>query len=408
MKTVSIDFRGCYTRCLMLIAALVLTGTVGELGAQEPDLAWVAAKKARIGVMLEEVCERSATANGRCNRPPIVTSVVIDGPADLAGVRASDTLLSVNGLDVTGAEGRSLLLGLEAGVPVKLQVGREGGRATIEVTPEMRSVEPYVEVRTMFFSPSGAVVEGGQGRVRVVRIPSVRRRLDDVEVSLDSLRAGGNDFVFFHEDTDGSLKIEVGDPEKANVMLQRIREQDSGSDEEELSVWENENLARRLTWVRDSSFQSARIHLDSLVRLAGQFRVLRGDSSGISVSITSEADPDGRWAYYVRQRPVPDELRALLVSDLRVGGAEFRQLSGDLAEYFDGADEGLLALRVIRDTPAHRMGLKEGDVVVEVDGLKCNRILVLRDAIATAAPGRPVQVKWVRKGIEHVGNLDPS
>jgi membrane-associated protease RseP (regulator of RpoE activity) len=407
MKTVSIDFKRPYTYWLLGWAALVCTGGVGELTAQESDMTWVAAKKARIGVMLEELCEAPATVQSRCNRPPIVTSVVVDGPADLAGVRTSDTLLSVNGLDVTTAAGRALLLDLEAGVPVTLQVGRESGRATIDVTPELRSVEPYVDVRTMFFGSPDAVAEGTQARVQVVRIPSVQRRLDEVEVSLDSLRAGGNEFVFFHEDSDGNLKIEVGDPERANVILRRIREHAANPDGEGLSVWENENLARRLTWVRDSSFQSARVHLDSLVRLRGQFRVLRGDSLGVSVSVTSESDPDGHWAYYVRHRALPDELRTLLSSDLRVGGAEFRQLSGDLAEYFEGADEGLLVLRVIRDTPAHRMGLKEGDVVVEVEGRKCSGIEVLRDAIASASPRQAIQVKWIRKGDMHSGNLDP-
>lgn len=406
MNTASMDFRRCRARWLMAGAALVVVVTAGELRAQDSDRTWVAAKKARIGVLLEETCEASVTDRGACNLPPIVTSVVVDGPADRAGVRARDTLLSVNGRDVTSTGGRAPLLGLEAGVPVQLQVGREGGRETIEVTPELQSVEPYVEVRTMFFDDADAQVEGDQGRMRVVRIPSVRRGLDEVEVSLDSIRVAGNRFVFFHDDTDGQLRIEVGDREKAGVILERIRELSPGSDED-VSVWENESLARRLTWVRDSSFTSARVHLDSLVRLGGQFRILRGDSAGIAVSVTSEADPDGRWAYYVRQRRVPDELRALLISDVRVGGAEFRQLSGDLAEYFDGADEGLLTLRVIRDTPAHRMGLKEGDVVVEVDGVKCHSIIVLRDAIASASPARPVQVKWIRKGTEHIGNLDP-
>ena len=30
------------------------------------------------------------------------------------------------------------------------------------------------------------------------------------------------------------------------------------------------------------------------------------------------------------------------------------------------------------------------------------------EAIARAAPGRPVEVKWVRKGAVHVGSLDAS
>lgn len=385
--------------------ALLLTGAANALPAQEPELTWVPQEKARIGVLLEEVCELTSSPQTVCGRPPIVTSVVVNGPADRAGVKARDTLLAVNGLDATSEAGRALLLGLESGVPVKLEVGREGGRATIEVTPETRPSEPYVEVRTMHFGPPDAITEGARRRVQVMRVPSVRRRLDEVEVSLDSMRVRGNDFVFFEEDTDGTLKVEVGNSEKAHVMLERIREHQVGPGSG-VSVWENEDLARRLVVVRDSSLRSARVHLDSLVRLRGQFQALGADSFKVTMSLPSGTDPGGEWAYYVRPRVVPEELRALFVSDVRVGGAEFRPLTGDLAEYFDGADEGLLVLRVLSDTPAHRMGLKAGDVVTEVDGLKCNNIMILREAIGSAGPHGSVEVKWVRKGQPHVGRLD--
>ena len=384
--------------------AVVLLASVSELAAQEPELTWVPQEKARIGVLLEEVCEATLAADVVCDAPPVVTSVVVNGPADAAGVRARDTLLSVNGLDVTRTEGRAKLLALEAGVPVELQVGREGGRMTIAVTPELRPSEPYVEVRTFFGSAEGPP-DGARSRVQVVRIPSVRTRLDEVEVRLDSMQAAGNDFVFFHQDSAGHFNIEVGD-ERAHVLLERLRDNESWPDRTGVSVWENEDLARRLAVVRDSSFEYARVRLDSLVRLRGQFEELNGDSVGFSFRVQSGADPAGEWSYYVRPRTVPNQLRTLLLSDRRVGGAEFRQLSGDLAEYFDGADEGLLVLRVLRDTPAERMGLKDGDVVVEVDGSKCSNIMILRDAIAGAGPGGVVEVKWIRKGQTHVGRLD--
>lgn len=374
------------------------------MAAQEPELTWVPREKARIGVLLEETCEAPVLPDRACDRPPMVTSVVVDGPADRAGVTARDTLLSVNGQDVTRGPGRALLLNLEAGVPVKLQVGREGGRKTIEVTPELRRSEPYVEVRTLFSGPD-SVATGSRERVQVVRIPAVRRRLDEVEISLDSMRVRGNDFVFFEEDPDGSLKVEVGDPETAHMMLERIREHPPAPPAG-VSVWENAELARRLVVLRDSSLKTARVHLDSLVRLRGWVQAVGEDSLEVSVSFRSGADPGGEWAYYVKPRPVPEGLRPLLEANVRVGGAEFRQLSKELAEYFDGVDEGLLVLRVIRDTPAHRMGLREGDVVVEAAGLKCTDIMVLREAIAAADPNGAVEVKWVRKGKRHVGSLD--
>jgi membrane-associated protease RseP (regulator of RpoE activity) len=404
MMTVRRNVKAGLLRRTMGWIAVLLSALVGDLGAQEPELTWVPQERARIGVLLEETCEATLAADVVCDEPPVVTSVVVNGPADAAGVRARDTLLSVNGLDVTRTEGRAKLLALEAGVPVELQVGREGGRTTIEVTPELRPAEPYVEVRT-FFGSSEDLPDGARSRVRVVRIPSVRTRLDEVEVRLDSMQASGNDFVFFHQDSAGHFNIEVGD-EKAQVLLERLREDESWPDRTRVSVWENEDLARRLAVVRDSSFEYARVRLDSLVRLRGEFEALNGDSLGFSFRVYSGADPDGEWSYHVRPRPVPSQLRTLLLSDRRVGGAEFRPLSGDLAEYFDGADEGLLVLRVLRDTPAERMGLKDGDVVVEVDGNKCSSIMVLRDAIAGAGPGGGVEVKWIRKGQAHVGSLD--
>jgi len=378
--------------------------------AQEAPVTWVSREKARIGIMLEEVCETPVGAEVVCDRSPVVSSVVVDGPADRAGVLARDTLLSVNGLDVTRSEGRAVLLGLEAGVPVRLDVGREGGRRTIEVTPEMRPAEPYVEVRTFFATPEAVEpgVGSGDERVQIVRVPSVRRDLDEVEVRLDSLRARGEGFVFFHEDTDGTFKVEVGDTKKAHVILQQMREHMPDPGEVGVSVWENEDLARRLASVRDSSLKSARVHLDSLIRLRSQVAELARDSLGPSVSVRTRVDPNGQWAYYVGPDEVSGQLRTLFLTDVRLGGAEFRELSAPLAEYFEGADEGLLVLRVIRDTPADRMGLRDGDVVVEVNGEKCSDITTLRRAMTEAGPDRHVQVKWIRKGTPHVGELKPG
>jgi hypothetical protein len=270
--------------------------------------------------------------------------------------------------------------------------------------------------------------------VRVVRIPSLRARLDEVEVRLESLSTHGNAFVFFHEDDEGSFKIEIGDPEKAHVILQRMREHDGRLEQARVVagqrseadvardeataarvevrvdlpryVWENEELAKRLVRVRDSSFRSARVHLDSLVRLRAEVRMLETDSLGLTLSMTTRTDPRGEWAYYVARRPVAGQLRTLLLSDLRVAGAEFRELGGSLAEYFEGVDEGLLVLRVIRDTPADRMGLRDGDVVVEVDEVKCRDVMTLRRVLADAAHEGSVEVKWVRKGKDHMGRLD--
>jgi S1-C subfamily serine protease len=107
----------------------------------------------------------------------------------------------------------------------------------------------------------------------------------------------------------------------------------------------------------------------------------------------------------VGPRSVPGELRTLLLSDFRVAGAEFRHLAGNLADYFDGVEEGLLVVRVIPETPASRLGLREGDVVVEVEGRECRDVHSLRRAVAEAGPDGDVSLTWVRKGERQSGNL---
>jgi S1-C subfamily serine protease len=68
----------------------------------------------------------------------------------------------------------------------------------------------------------------------------------------------------------------------------------------------------------------------------------------------------------------------------------------------------VLVLRVIRATPADRLGLRGGDVVVEVDGRATNDVTTLRTLIAEAlVQGLEPEVKWNRKGTELHGNLAP-
>ena len=410
-----------------LVLAGLLAVPSGDVRSQEVTPHWTPAEKARIGVLLEEVC-----VAGRCgDGPPRVTSVVVDGPADRAGIASGDTLLSIDGLPVTSPEGREALLSLEAGVTVALEVGRNSGRITIEVTPEMRAAEPYVDVRTMYFGPTPETpdAEAGTVDIRVVRVPSVQSRLEDVEVRLDSLRSRSNSFVFFHEDSVGQFRVEIGDPERAEVLLRRLREDGPSADtrietdeagvERRLAVtlggvraeipgyvWEHAELADRLVKVRDSALRTARVHLDSLVRLQHRVRVAHGDSLDLAFSGTVEVDPEGNWAYFVGPRRVSGQFRSLFLTDLRVAGAEFRELHGDLAEYFEGTDAGLLVIRVIPGTPAARAGLREGDVVVEVNGEECHEISTLRSAMAGVAPSGELSVAWIRKGSRHTGHLD--
>jgi S1-C subfamily serine protease len=109
---------------------------------------------------------------------------------------------------------------------------------------------------------------------------------------------------------------------------------------------------------------------------------------------------------YRRVQPAPDAA-PLLEESSRVAGAEFRRLTPELAEYFRGADHGLLVLRVLSDTPAARLGLRGGDVVLAADGRPLEDVEALRERFARS-PRAPVELTWVRRGVEMRGRLGPD
>jgi membrane-associated protease RseP (regulator of RpoE activity) len=141
-------------------------------------------------------------------------------------------------------------------------------------------------------------------------------------------------------------------------------------------ILEDAPLARRLESVHREALAAARTRIDSILHVRGERRAA----------------------------PAPD---APAPSTYRLAGAEFQTLTSELAEYF-AVDTGVLVLRVIPETPADRLGLRGGDVVVEVGGQATSDVTTLRALIAEAlARGREPQVKWNRKGAELRGNLAP-
>ena len=334
-----------------------LTGGPAELAAQEPE-------RARLGLFLDSLCQ-PAEPGSECDRAPVVVSVVEGGPAFRAGVREQDTLLALDGRSLSAPDGRRSLQALTAGQPVVLSLAGPAGRRELQVTPELRAQAP-----TMQFDWWSAVPEGPDGEVRVYRfsgpahVRELQSRLDSLEVHAD-----GESFVLIRPDPEVRLRIEVADSDSLFA-----RPYVPAPDGEPATGWvvESRELASRLETVRDRTLRIARTQLDSLARLqAGIVRV-----------------------------PAPELGRG------RVAGAEFREMTPELAEYFYGQEEGLLVLRVIPGTPAGRLGLRGGDIVVEVNGRPVKTDMEFRRGIV-AAPDESIKVKWIRKGTVGEGVLGP-
>lgn len=293
------------------------------------------ADRARLGLFLRVDCEIEPGRDGECSTPPVVSSVVESTPAARAGIQPGDTLASIDGIPLRSERGRQALDELRAGVSVRLEVGREGGRRQIDVTPAAR---PW----------AGLFVA-----------------IEPVE---------GDEREVWH----------------------RV-------------VPENAELARRLEWVHENVLDEARVRLDSLrrrqVELARRGELPPAVAAGFAYRIRSDG-PSGAEARAHAPSPRRHDFRfSTIAPEDRLAGAEFRPLTPELAEYFP-VDAGLLVLRVIPATPAHDLGLRGGDVVIEVGGRKTPDINVFRRLVAESLAARAtIDVKWNRKGTEMTGRL---
>ena len=78
-------------------------------------------------------------------------------------------------------------------------------------------------------------------------------------------------------------------------------------------------------------------------------------------------------------------------------GVQSQPLTAELKEHLGlKTDKGALVTKVMPDSPAARAGLKEEDVITQVDKTAVNNPEELRDAVAKAAPGKEVVLKVMR------------
>ncbi|NOQ52220.1 MAG: Do family serine endopeptidase [Desulfuromonadaceae bacterium] len=80
-------------------------------------------------------------------------------------------------------------------------------------------------------------------------------------------------------------------------------------------------------------------------------------------------------------------------------GVYIQELTKELAESFDiKQTQGILIAQVIDDSPAEDAGLKQGDVIVALDGKKVTRVASFRNKIALTRPNSKVALTIIRNG----------
>ncbi|MGI9039489.1 MAG: hypothetical protein ACR2GQ_11625, partial [Gemmatimonadota bacterium] len=393
---------------------------------------------------------------------------VENGPAAEAGIQPGDTLLALDGVGLKTEPGRRSLARLRAGIPVVLRVARAGSRRDVRVIPGIRAATSFFRTKGSTFGYSYSSDPQPSGEIAVFRFEDDAGEVSEFHFAPAPVspppgsptRPQG--YVVFREDPSGTLQVDVdvGAPEPAgqdageraspiagqvfrlngervelaqlegylkrqqnaitrlngdiDVRIERIEtdgvEGVAGIERTHL-ILQNAPLAYRLDAVRSEALTDAREKLGSVVRLRAELasrgevppgvaaayaRYPRAPRPAGATPLTSEDAPDGFFGRLSSTTPATDG---------RLAGAEFRPLTPALAEYFP-VDEGLLVLRVLPETPAARLGLRDGDVVVAVGENRNPSLLMFRGLVGRMqVDGGTLKVKWNRKGRVMEGDL---
>lgn len=374
------------TRRSTILVLLVLPAAAGA--ASTPAAAqWTAwaepSRPAWLGVSYDV---HWVAREGGCQPRVVVETVVSGAPADRAGLRPGDAIVALNGESVGSLRLELLSSRLSSGDSVRLRLARGGEVREVVAVADRRPPRPPTGLtvrRDGGFSASDAPI------VRLVGDTLVARNLDMAK----SGRARG--YWVAHDDGRADyrrLGRFSGDPmdrRVADLMACAASTQAMAPASPAIRVDRRSVQARadslrvvmaQRALTRQAPEGSVRIH-----------RLRRAETAPLPPGVRElPAEPGvSVFSYHVGDH--------LVAGERGVAGAEITALEPELAEYFRGARQGLLVLRVAPGSPAERAGLRPGDVITSGGGRSLDTVGELRLLLALPDPN-PIELRVVRQG----------
>lgn len=384
-----------------LALALLLGSGRAAAPAQEP-----ASPPGWIGIGLEFRGDCAPPAAEACG-PAVVGSVILGGPAAEAGIEPGDTLLAVGERKIRRGLLDPVFRQLPVGEPLSVQVARNGERIRVRLVPRPRPDSlAVVRIRGQLAPPPAGGEEPprpaghvGYGLALPEAVlppeaptPAGLERIRGTEPELTVLRLvpmGGQPGEFSRELVRAREEALREAMKEARAQMRRDRAaapprrmardvelRAARAAAQRWRSWIDDSLKAHLDAIHDSVLSVARQRLQALAE--GARKTERGGAAPPTASFSG--------------------------ARARIAGAELEALNPRLSEVFGGLERGVLVLRVLAQTPAAELGLRPGDVIVEVDGRPVGSVEGLR-ALLRNTGSEPVMVKWVRKETEHTGRL---
>ncbi len=357
-----------------LVAALV-AALVAPVGAQEVQEVMVRSSPAWLGISYDA---RWVLEGGSCSPQVVIENVVQGSPAERAGLRIGDAIIAVDDEPVPPGRLQTLAARLIPGDSVRLRFLRDGHTHDVTAVADRRPDRPL----TVF-------VEAG-GRVRSMGTPVIERAGDAIiarnAAEWDPKRVRG----FWVREPDGRTEYHVIG-RGSSPLDERVAQLLACADSARYQPQGDRTLRVAIQRVQERADSLRTLYNVRALERAEGVRLSRPDSAAVYLFRTDSGtvSPGASYAFAFENH-VTLGLRG-------VAGAELTALEPELAEYFRNADQGLLVLRIAPGTPAHRAGLRPGDVVIAADGRRLESVAELRQIIALPT-GDAIGLRIVRRG----------
>ena len=141
----------------------------------------------------------------------------------------------------------------------------------------------------------------------------------------------------------------------------------------------------------------------------------RGELIGINAMLYSQTGSFSGYGF-----AIPTSIMNKVVDDLKTYGTVQRAVVGiqgsDVKNYVDGQKEqgkdidlgtmeGIYVAKVTEESAAEEAGLKEGDVIIAIDGKEMNKMADMQEYLAKKRPGDKVTVTYLRDKKKHTKSI---